>query len=113
MMSRLLFRSKLLFVIVVAVATMMFGTTVVADVTIVPTGVAPGGNYRLLFTSSTTRNAMSADIADYNAHVTAAANSNALLAGLGTTWSAIASTSTIDADFNTLTRVGTDADVPI
>ena len=38
-----------------------------------PTGLAVGSKFRLLFISSTTRDAASADIADYNAHVQGAA----------------------------------------
>ncbi len=61
-----------------------------------PVGLNPGDTYRLAFVTSTTRDGMSSDIADYNAFVTAAANTSPLLAALGTTWTAIASTSTTD-----------------
>lgn len=70
---------------------------------------AAGDTYRLVFVSSTTRNATSAAIGDYNAHVQAAANA----AGLGAvTWYAIASTSTVNARSNTRTTVSdTDGSV--
>ncbi|MFC1805604.1 PEP-CTERM sorting domain-containing protein [Planctomycetota bacterium] len=69
---------------------------------------AGGDQYRLVFVSSTRTNALSGDIAYYNAHVQAAANA----AGLGgVTWNAIASTSaahggtaTVDARDNTSTN---------
>ena len=34
-----------------------------------PSGVSPGGSFRLLFVTSTTRNAQSSNIADYNGFV--------------------------------------------
>lgn len=69
---------------------------------------APGDQYRLIFVSSTFRDAASGDVADYNAHVQAAANA----AGLGAVnWNAIASTNvtqggtaTVDARDNTGTN---------
>lgn len=51
----------------------------------VPTGLAPGDNYRLAFVTSTTRDATSSAIADYNDFVTAAALAVPELAALGTT----------------------------
>lgn len=72
---------------------------------------ADGDQYRLVFVSSTFRDAASHDIADYNAHVQAAANA----AGIGSvTWNAIASTwdgdggATVDARDNTSTNPGVD-----
>ena len=73
---------------------------------------ADGDQYRLVFVSSTRTNALSGDIAYYNAHVQAAASS----AGLGSvTWNAIASTSaahggtaTVDARDNTSTNFTVD-----
>lgn len=59
-----------------------------------------GDSYRLVFVSSTTRDASSSSISDYNTHVQDAANS----AGLGTVnWYAISSTNTVDAIDNTFT----------
>jgi hypothetical protein len=66
---------------------------------------APGDTYRLVFITSTTRDATSTNIADYNAFVQTVANT----AGYGSvTWTAIASTSSIDARDNTSTNPGVD-----
>lgn len=92
--------SLLLFVASVMLAPL---ATLAAPIT-VPTGLNPGDQYRLAFVTSTTRNSTSANIADYNAFVTTAANSVPELAALGTTWNAIGSTSTIDARDNTGTN---------
>ena len=53
--------------------------------------------------TSTTRDATSTDINDYNAFVTAAANTQAALAALATTWTAITSTAAVEARANTNT----------
>ena len=80
----------------------------------VPTGLNPGDSYRLAFVTSGTRNGASTDIADYNTFVTSQANSSAELVLLGTTWTAIASTATVDARDNTNTNTGVDGTgVPI
>lgn len=81
----------------------------------VPSGLAAGAHYRLAFVTSTTRDAQSTNIADYNTFVTNAANAVPQLAALSTTWSAIGSTAAVDARDNTLTNpgVGADASVPI
>ncbi len=79
----------------------------------VPTDLNPGDTYRLVFVTSTERDAMSSDIADYNAFVTAAANSVPELLALGTTWKAIGSTETVDARDNTGTNPGVATGVPI
>jgi hypothetical protein len=63
----------------------------------VPPAVTPGSTYRLIFVTAGTIQATSPDIATYNAFVTAQANSNAALAALNTTWSAIGSTDTVSA----------------
>lgn len=70
----------------------------------IPTGLLPGEHYRLAFVTSTTRNATSTNIADYNAFVTTVANTQPALLALGTTWLAIASTVDIDARDNTDTN---------
>ncbi len=75
-----------------------------AIITTVPTDLNVGDKYRLAFVTSTTRDATSTNIGDYNDHVTTAANSVAELIALGTTWNAIASTSTDAARFNTGTN---------
>jgi len=74
----------------------------------VPSGLTPGQSYRLVFVTSTTTTAQSASIAFYNSFVTTAANSNATLAALDTTWVAIASTTTVNA----IDNIGVDG-VPL
>jgi len=70
----------------------------------VPTDLNPGDTYRLAFVTSATEFATSSNIADYNAFVTGVANGVPQLAALGTTWTAIGSTSTVDARDNTGTN---------
>lgn len=66
---------------------------------------AHGDTYRLVFTTSTIRDATSTDINDYNAFVQSAANNSSLGLG-GVSWNAIASTATVDARDNTSTNIG-------
>jgi hypothetical protein len=80
---------------------------------VVPPGLSPGDEYRVVFRTSTTIDGTSTDIADYNAFVTGVANSVAELSALGTTWTAIASTATIDARDNTGTDPNVELGVPI
>ncbi|CAN0528250.1 unnamed protein product [Laminaria digitata] len=91
------------FILSVAAVTFTATASLSAPIT-VPAGLNPGDQYRLAFVTSTTRDAHSGNIADYNAFVTAAANTQATLAALGTTWMAIASTTTVDARDNTGTN---------
>lgn len=62
-----------------------------------PPGLAPGTEYRILFVTSTTRQATSDDISTYNAFVTAAANAVPELAALGVTWTVLGSTAAVNA----------------
>jgi hypothetical protein len=78
----------------------------------VPPGLNPGDTYRLVFVTSTTRDAASANIADYNTHVSAAAAAVTELNALGTTWTCIGSTNAVNANANTLTRAS-DPSAPI
>jgi hypothetical protein len=71
----------------------------------VPVGLAPGTQYRLVFITSTTTEAMSSDISYYNTFVTDVADAVPTLADLGATWTAIASTGSDDAE----TNIGTGA----
>jgi hypothetical protein len=64
-----------------------------------PTGLAPGSQYQLVFMTSGKRDATSANIADYNAFVTAQAALSSELPS-GATWHAIASTDTVAANVN-------------
>ena len=88
-------------------------STAYADPITVPTGLNPGDQYRLAFVTSTTRDATSTNIADYNAHVTTAAGLEPLLVALGTTWTVIGSTRTVDARDNTGTNPNVSTGVPI
>jgi hypothetical protein len=69
-----------------------------------PSGLTPGAEYRLAFLTSTTRDATSSNIEDYNTFVTNAAAAVPELAALNTTWKAIASTAAVDARDNSDTR---------
>jgi hypothetical protein len=90
-----------------AVAAMgLTATSALSAPITVPTSLAIGDQYRLVFVTSTTGDATSSNIADYNAFVTAVANASAPLNALGTTWTAIASTETVDARDNTSTVPG-------
>ena len=71
----------------------------------VPAGLNPGDTYRIMFVTSTQRDATSSIIADYNAFVTTAANLDPGLAGLGTTWASLASTATVNVLTNLLNEV--------
>jgi len=114
-------RGRLRFVsyIPVFVLTLLFvftaaGNRAVAAPITTPGDLVNGQQYRLAFVTSTRRDALSTDIADYNAFVTAAANSQAALTSLGTMWTAIGSTATVDARDNTGTNPLTDGlGVPI
>ncbi|HEY4308417.1 MAG TPA: dockerin type I domain-containing protein [Pirellulales bacterium] len=70
----------------------------------VPAGLKPGDQYRLVFVTSTTTEAASSDIGYYNSFVSNAASLEPLLQTLGTTWTALASTSTVAANDNTNTN---------
>jgi hypothetical protein len=70
----------------------------------VPTGLSPGEQYRLAFLTSTTRDASSTSIADYNAFVTNVAGTVPELVALGTTWAVIGSTNPVSARDNTATN---------
>ncbi len=69
-----------------------------------PQGLNPGDQYRLAFMSGTATTAVSGNIADYNTFVTSIANTQPALVALATTWTAIGSTSTVDARDNTGTN---------
>ena len=80
-----------------------------ASLITVPTGLAPGSEYRLVFVTDGTYTAASSDIADYNNDVSTEANSVGALAALGTTWLDIGSTASITA----LDNIGEDPGVPL
>jgi hypothetical protein len=60
-----------------------------------------GDQYRVLFVTSTTRDATSSDISVYNSFVNDAAQSGVVTGIQGLTWTALASTSAVDAITNT------------
>ena len=86
------------------------GQTVAADWEHIPSGIAPGDSFRLLFVTSTTRDASSTDIADYNAHVQSAAGAQASVQSFKGQFTALISTASVDARDNTAT---TGTGVPI
>ena len=77
--------------------------TVPADWTLIPDGVEPGDSFRLLFVTSTSRDATSADIADYNAHVQSAADANAGLKPFKDGFTALISTASVNIKDNSAT----------
>lgn len=112
-MTRKPTRSLISLSAILALATLFAPPAAWAAPITVPTDLNPGDHYRLAFVTSTTRDATSADIADYNAFVTAAANSVPDLLALGTTWTAIGSTAAVDARDNTGTNPTMSTGVPI
>ena len=85
------------------------------DWALIPTGVGAGGSFRLLFITSTTRDASSADIDDYNRFVqAAAAGGHAAIQDYSHAFRVVGSTVTVHARDNTATTyTATDKGVPI
>lgn len=95
--------------IVIAACTTVFAAPITQ-----PGDLTPGDSYRLVFVTSTTRDATSSDIGDYNSFVAGVAAGESGLAALGTTWKAIGSTSSINAHDNTNSNPAIDGTgVPI
>ena len=86
-----------------------------ADWSLKPTGLNTGARFRLLFLSSTKRNALSTDIADYNTFVqTRAAAGHADIQAYSGGFRVVGCTAAVDARDNTLTTYTTTAKgVPI
>ena len=82
---------------------------------LIPTGLSTGDKFRLLFLSSTKRNKLSANIADYNTFVqTRAANGHADIRDYSAGFRAVGCTAAVDARDNTKTTyTTTDKGVPI
>ena len=82
---------------------------------LIPTGLSTGDKFRLLFLSSTRRNKLSANIADYNTFVqTRAANGHADIRDYSAGFRAVGCTAAVDARDNTKTTyTTTDKGVPI
>jgi hypothetical protein len=68
-----------------------------ASIIVVPPTLNPGDSYRLVFLTSTARDATSTNIVDYNNFVSTAANSVPELAALGASWTAIGTTAAMTA----------------
>jgi hypothetical protein len=94
--------------VLVTVSFALSATPVSADPITQPSSLNPGDQYRLAFVTSTTRDATSADIADYNSFVTGVANTQPLLVGLGTSWNVIGSTFVPDGGTDARTNTATD-----
>ena len=84
-------------VLVLAAGAAQAGTIIVGD-PLIPAGLGLGNTFHLMFVTSTTRDATSTIIADYNSFVAAAAElPGSLVQGKGWTWNAIGSTATVNA----------------
>ena len=96
-------------------ATAAVSAVVPADWTLKPTAVAAGDKFRLLFLSSTRRNASSTDIATYNTFIqTRAAAGHTDIRAYSTGFRAVGCTAAVDARDNTKTTyTTTDKGVPI
>ena len=92
-------RSKMLGAFGAALCTL---TTWSAQAVTVPVGVNPGDTYQLVFVTAGTIDALSTNIADYNSFVQGEAALNPALTGtdMGVTYTAIASTSSVNANAN-------------
>ena len=91
--------------------TFTTATEVPHDWSLIPSGLSIGDQFRLLLVSSTTRNAESSDIADYDAHVqSAAVAGHADIRAYSAQFKALASTPSVDARDHTKT---TGTGVPI
>ena len=86
--------------------------SVAPDWPLTPSGLSGGESFRLLFVSSTTRNASATDIGTYNSFVQTAAKAghSAISDSVGDGFAAVASTSAVDARDNAST---TGAGVPV
>ena len=84
-------------------------TTVPADWSLIPTGLGAGDRFRLIFISSTTRDATATAIGDYNTFVqTAASNGHADIQSHSSTFRVVGSTAGVDARDNTATTYTND-----
>ena len=83
-----------------------------ADWALKPADIGGGGQFRLMFVSSTSLDATSTDVTDYNRFVRARAGDVTALSSYATDFNALVSTDSVNARENTFTRA-TDTDVPI
>lgn len=89
------------------VIVILFASPVSANVVLQPVGLNPGDQYRLVFVTSSTRDGASNNINDYNQFVQDAANAAPIVGEWNLSWSAIASTSSVNAIDNTGTPSAT------
>ena len=88
-------------------------TEVPDDWALKPADIDAGGQFRLMFVTSTNRDATSTDIADYNTFVRTRATAGVTaIQTYANDFTALVSTETVNARTNTLTR-DTDTDAPI
>ncbi len=85
----------------IALLLACFAGDLTAQVNLPPADLNPGEAYRVLFVTNGSRDATSANIADYDAFVSADASAVAELVALATTWRAIASTPGLNARTHT------------
>lgn len=97
----------------VLVALIPLALSAAAEPILQPDGLKLGDQYRLLFTTSTKRDATSTDIKDYNAFVQATADAAPVVGTWGLEWKAVASTEAVTARENTSTDWGVGPGVPI
>jgi hypothetical protein len=72
--------------------------TLVSAAAVLPIGLDPGDQYRVIFVTSVAHDALSPNISDYDAFVNSAANApGSALASLNATWTAIGSTESVSA----------------
>jgi hypothetical protein len=83
-----------------AMLVLVAASALEGSIVTVPPDLNPGDTYRLVFVTSTVRDAISTDIAVYNQFVTDAAHSVSALSALETTWKVIGSTAAVDAATN-------------
>lgn len=95
-------RQNLMLKNILAGAVLGVTASVASAAIVVPPSLSPGDKYHLVFVTSTTRNATSTNIADYNAFVQAAADNAGIGSGDGVDWFAIGSTQTVAAKVNAL-----------
>jgi hypothetical protein len=93
------------------VALSLLPTLSLAAPNTVPTSLLPGQQYRLAFVTAGARDATSTNIADYDAFVTAEANTEAALSSIS--WQVIGSTASVSARNHTGTAPGDYPGVPI
>lgn len=80
---------------------------------VVPADLSPGDRYHVIFVSSTTRDTLSSNIADYDSHVQAAADAAGIGTSIGLDWLAVGSTSSMDAIDHLSPLFTSTNDIPI